>query len=118
MLTRQEELDWWSRYSTVTVEDGGLSACLLLKDELLQQENTSNIPQLSFEGLSEHLRQTGITSGIDLVTCQQVVMFPRNYIGSKVKVALGKEPINGENATIEILVEFDQGHGPEVLEDG
>jgi uncharacterized protein len=118
MLTRQEELEWWSRYSMITVEDAGLSGCLLLKDELLQGDHASNIPQLSFEGLSEHLRQMGITSGIDLVTCQQVVMFPRNYIGSKVKVALGKEPVNGENATIEILIDFDQEHGPEVLEDG
>ncbi|ASS75625.1 hypothetical protein CIG75_11915 [Tumebacillus algifaecis] len=113
MENRQDETAFWLKNGKVTVE-GALTAYLTLSETLLQEQN---FPHLTYNGLVEFLRHNGVTFGIDMVSCQQIVMNPRGYIGFKQKVAVGKAPINGENAVIEILLE-DITHVPRELEDG
>ncbi|KEO82958.1 DUF342 domain-containing protein [Tumebacillus flagellatus] len=115
MATRQEEMSWWAKNSKVTIEQGGLTASLSLSEALLQEQE---LPALTYDCLVEHLRQNGVSYGVDMVSCQQIVMNPRGFIGGKSKVATGKEPINGENATIEILINNEHEQSPRMLEDG
>jgi uncharacterized protein (DUF342 family) len=115
MAIRQEEMSWWTKNSKVTIEQGGLTASLTLIESLAQEQE---LPALTYECLVEHLRQNGVTYGVDMVSCQQIVMNPRGYIGGKTRIATGKEPINGENAQIEILIDNPHSQSPTVLEDG
>ncbi|MCX7568543.1 FapA family protein [Tumebacillus sp. DT12] len=115
MALSQEELHWWAQNAKITVEDGGLHGYLVLRSELLQEEK---LPELSFAGLSEFLRLNGITYGIDMVACQQIVMNPRGYIDARARIASGKEQIHGQNAQIEILVDNEPDNTPRVLEGG
>jgi len=116
MLTRQEELAWLSNHCSVTVEDGGLQAILLLDEGLRAEED--NLPLISFEALTESLRQRNITYGIDMILCHQILMNPAGYLGRKLTIASGQPAKHGENANIEILVNMDEHLGPQVLEDG
>jgi uncharacterized protein (DUF342 family) len=115
MAASQEELQWWAKNAKITIEDGGLHAYLSLRPELRMEEN---IPELSFAGISEFLRQNNITYGVDLVALQQIVMNPRGYIDARARIASGKEQVPGENAVIEILVESEPANAPRVLEGG
>lgn len=113
MEHKQDESVFWLKNCKVTVE-GGLTAYLTLSETLLQEQN---FPHLTYNGLVDYLRHNGVTFGIDMVSCQQICMNPRGYIGFKQKVATGKAPINGDNAVIDILLE-DTQHVPRELEDG
>ncbi|MFD2171331.1 DUF342 domain-containing protein [Tumebacillus lipolyticus] len=113
MENKQDETSFWLKNCHVTV-DGGLTAYLTMSDALIQEQS---FPQLTYQGLVEFLRHNGVTFGIDMVACQQIVMNPRGYIGFRTKVATGQAPRHGENAIIDVLLE-DQMHVPRKLEDG
>ncbi|MBL0388938.1 DUF342 domain-containing protein [Tumebacillus sp. ITR2] len=115
MATRQEEMSWWAKNSKVTIDQGGLAASLSLSETLLEEQE---LPALNYDCLVDHLRQNGVSYGVDMVSCQQLVMNPRAYIGGKTKIAMGKEPINGENASIEIMINNESEQSPRMLEDG
>jgi uncharacterized protein (DUF342 family) len=115
MAVNQDELNWWLQHGKIWTEDGGAVAFLSLHESLAY---VAELPPLSFDTLMEYLRKLNVTQGIDLVACQQVVMNPRNFIGTKQKIAEGRAPIHGENAVIEILVTQQEARGPRVLDDG
>jgi uncharacterized protein len=115
MAIAQQEMNWWSKYAKIAVEEGGLYANLDFSQEMLQEQE---MPELSYQGLAEFLRQNGITYGVDLVACQQIVMNPRDFAAMKMRVASGKEPIHGENASIELMIENQATSKPRVLEGG
>ncbi|HEU4965119.1 MAG TPA: FapA family protein [Bacilli bacterium] len=116
MAVKQEELVWWVKNSSVTVEDG-VYAYLTISDAVLQEQE---LPELGFESLSEYLRQHGVTNGIDLIACQQIVLNPRAFGGVKTKVASGQAPSNGQDAQIEVMIDSanEEAKTPTVLEDG
>lgn len=115
MAVKPEELVWWSKNCAVSMEDG-VVGYLTVSEAVLQEQN---LPELSFEGITEFLRQHGVTHGVDLVACQQIVVNPRAFGGVKAKLASGQAPVNGQDARIEILIdEMDQSKTPHLLEDG
>lgn len=114
-MSKQDELVWWSKNCKVTVEQGGVSAFLTMSETLMQE---NELPSLSYDTLADFLRGNGVSYGVDIVACQQMIMNPRGFIGLKTKVASGKEPINGQDAIIDILLENNQNQIPRMLEDG
>ncbi|MGZ4032956.1 MAG: flagellar assembly protein A, partial [Tumebacillaceae bacterium] len=115
MEIKLDESAWWVKNSLISIEEGGLHAYLTLSETLMQEQE---IQPLTYDNLVKHLRQNGVSFGLDMVSCQQLVMNPRGFAGVKSKVATGKEPINGQDAVVTIQIDNQEHNQPRLLEDG
>ncbi|WP_018132534.1 DUF342 domain-containing protein [Effusibacillus pohliae] len=107
-----EEKSWWNNQAKVYIEDGGLTGVLVM------QSAPPDGLVLSLQGLCEYLQNAGIQYGIDSALCQEIVNTPGLYVNERLPVAKGKQPVQGQDARIEVYVEEDGERKPKVLEDG
>ena len=83
-------------YFHLSITDDGVYAHLLVKE----------IPEdlrLSTDQLVSFLHQKGVTYGIDIGMLSELAMDPGRFVGGKIVVAKGKEPVAGQPGSIRFV---------------